>query len=236
MKFKEKKKSFLQRRKVLEDELGFNIWNIADHFGLYSGKDTIARELAVYEIIKKTINVPGHVVEFGSHKGSNLLFMAKCLEILQPNSYKELFCFDSFEGLSTFSKQDIDNCLEYKGKYKGNDDILSKLIDLHGFNEWVHIVKGDILLSLDEFIQNNTHVMFSLIYIDVDLYSPTQKILESCDSLLSKGGVIVFDEAFCEIWQGETVALNEFLKKTDSSYEMGTISFAQQPSLYLKKV
>jgi phage pi2 protein 07 len=236
VKFKAKKKSYLQKRKLLEEDIGFNIWNIADHFGLYSGKDTIARELAVYEIMKKIIDIPGHIVEFGSHMGSNLLFMAKCQEILQPNSYKELYCFDSFEGLSTFTDQDGGECKQFKEKYKGNEEILRKLIDLHGFNEWVHIIKGDISLTLDEFIEKNQHIMFSLIYIDVDLYAPTKKILDCCDSLLSKGGVIVFDEAFYELWPGETKALHEFLNKTNSSYQMNTISFAQRPSIYMTKI
>tara|TARA_B100001123_G_C15338872_1_gene1033933 strand:+ start:5441 stop:6157 length:717 start_codon:yes stop_codon:yes gene_type:complete len=236
MKFESNSKDFLKRRKKLEEELGFNIWNIADHFGLYSGGETIARELAVYEIIKETIDVPGHMAEFGSHIGANLLFMAKCLEILQPKSPKELYSFDSFEGLQTYADEDSKKSKKFKSKYVGNEELLRKFIKLHGFEEWVHIVKGDILESLEKFIDKNKHVMFSLIYLDVDLYLPTKKILHCCDPIMSQGGIIVFDEAFYELWQGETVALKEFLSETSSQYKMNTIPFVKRPSLYMTKI
>lgn len=236
MKFDKVSRSFLDNRKELEKNLGYPIWNIADNFGLYSGKETIARQLAVYEIYKKTLNVPGHVVEFGSWNGNNLLFLAKIMEMLQPNSYKELYSFDTFEGLQTFSEKDGEASLELRGEYNGNHEILKELIKLHNFDEWVNIVKGDILETLPIFLEANVHVIFSFIYIDVDLYDPTIKILEECDSRLASGGVIVFDEAIHELWKGETTALLEYLSSTSKSkYEMGTIPFAKRPTMFLTK-
>ena len=50
---------------------------VANHFGLYSGIQTIGWALIIYEILKKAIEIPGDIVEFGCWKGNNLLFMAK---------------------------------------------------------------------------------------------------------------------------------------------------------------
>ena len=88
--------SYLSRRRELAKTITFeSLFEIADQFGLYSGAHTIGRSLAIYEAFKSVANVPGDIFEFGCRKGSNLLFMAKLLTLLQPHSIRHVYGFDS---------------------------------------------------------------------------------------------------------------------------------------------
>jgi hypothetical protein len=48
--------------------------------------------------------------------------------------------------------------------------------------------------------------------------------------------VVVLDEALTDVWQGEGVALQEFLEdQANGSFEMHATPIARQPTLYLVK-
>src|SRR3990170_7554338 len=128
-KFKRTDTVYLTKRKELSKDLNLpDLWQIVDHFGLYAGIQTLGTRLAVFEIMKQCMNIPGHIAEFGCWNGNNLIFMAKVLQLLQPNTHKHIYGFDSFEGLQTFSKEDRESS-ELLGKYKGNEEQLNKIID-----------------------------------------------------------------------------------------------------------
>lgn len=234
-KFTKADQIYLEKRKVLAGDLGIeNLWEIIDHFALYSGIQTLGGKLAVYEIMKKCLDIPGHIVEFGCWKGANLMFMAKLLQLLQPNTFKHVYGFDSFEGLQTFSAVDkADNSLV--GKYCGNEKALRMIIDLFEMNEWVHLIKGNAIETIPHFEKENPHIMFSLAYIDFDLYEPTKLALEFVARRMSSGGIIVLDEALIDLWPGEGQALVEFLNDNKNEYYAHNIIFARQPSVYLVK-
>jgi hypothetical protein len=206
-KFSRMNKEYLLKRKQLSDKLNRpDLWSIIDQFPLYAGIQTLGTRLAVFEIMKKCMNLPGHIIEFGCWQGANLMFMAKVLELLQPNTYKYIYGFDSFEGLSTFSENDK-NTREQEGAYSGNEEQLRAVIDFFEMEEWVHIVKGNALEAIPEFEVDNPHLLFSLAYIDFDLYEPCKVALEFVDKRLVPGGIIVFDEALTETWPSEGQAL-----------------------------
>jgi len=237
-KFAELDKRYLNGRRELAEEVTFdNLFEIADHFGLYSGTQTIGRVLAIYEAFKQTLDVPGDIFEFGCWKGSNLLFMAKLLTLLQPSSIKQVYGFDSFEGLQTFSSEDgLDTKETFQNRYQGDQDTLQKFIRLHEMESWVHLVVGNALDTIDEFDQSNQHSMASLAYIDFDLYDPCKKALEFSHRRLSTGGLIILDEALTETWKGEGQALREFLDQHKGDYEMQSNRISRQPTVILKKI
>ena len=79
---------FLNNRKEFAKNIGKeDLYDYVDHFGLYAGIHTIGNKLWTYELLKKTIGIPGDIVEFGCWKGSNLLFLTKTLSI--PNVFKD---------------------------------------------------------------------------------------------------------------------------------------------------
>jgi len=230
--------SYLSRRRELAKTITFeSLFEIADQFGLYSGAHTIGRSLAIYEAFKSVANVPGDIFEFGCWKGSNLLFMAKLLTLLQPHSIKHVYGFDSFEGLQTFSVADGESARErFQGQYRGDLKTLQQFIDLHDMSDWVHLVIGDANETIDQFDKSNSYTMISLAYIDFDLYEPCLKALEFSDSRLSVGGMIILDEALIETWKGEGQALREFLASRKGDYEMSSNPISRQPTVFLKKI
>jgi len=78
---------------------------------------------------------------------------------------------------------------------------------------------------------------FSLAYFDMDLYEPTFTALRSIDRSMVKGGLIVFDEGYKKIWNGEKKAIKDFLK-INKNYKYFLISKKKnrQPDVYLKKI
>ena len=71
----------------------------------------------------------------------------------------------------------------------------------------------------------------------MDLYLPTIKALNSITNLVSKNGLIVFDEGNMDEWIGEKKALNEYYKKNKDTFSKKIISKKGfQPDVILKKL
>jgi hypothetical protein len=230
-------KDYLARRKAFAEEIGNPcLWHFVDHFGLYAGTQTIATYTAVHDLVRATIDIPGHVMEFGSHHGAKLMFMAKLLQLYSSNSIKKVFGFDSFEGLRTFGALDGEKSLAMEGHYIGNEDVLRKSIKLFGYDEWVHLVKGDARATIPAFADAFPHTMVSLAYVDFDLYEPCQVALKFLGPRMATGGIIAFDEALTDFFPGEGIAMLEFLEDhAQARFEMKSSPIALQPTIWLVK-
>jgi hypothetical protein len=235
MKFKKIDENYFEQRKEFSLKYGQrDVWEVIDHWPLYVGNFNLQRVLSIYELLKSTLIVPGHIAEFGSWKGSNVMFMAKVLNMIDPYSNKIVYSFDSFEGLTEFHKKD-NEAINLKGKYKGNLEELKDLITLNKLNDNIIIQKGYIENTLPTLLDAYPSLSFSMVYIDTDLYTSTKIILDSLHSRLIKGGLFVFDEWNYPEWPGETIAAREFLKEHSDNYEVLHIQNTRQPTLALKK-
>lgn len=211
--------------------MGDNFWEIADNWQLFSGYVNIGRSLAIYELLKQVIDLPGHIIELGTWNGANLMFMAKVVHLIKPNSLIELYGFDSFEGLQKFQDRDC-MAVEFVNSYKGNEEMLREVISLYGFNDYVNLIKGNIEDTLPAFLEDRPELMLSFVYLDTDLYSSTKIGIELLWDRLLKGGIMVFDEYNIQNWPGETAALVETL---GDKHRLNTINFTRQPTAYLVK-
>lgn len=231
-KFMNKDKEYFYKRKLFAEHHEINdFWHIADNWQLYSGYANIGRSLAIYELIKKVIELPGHFLELGTWNGANLMFIAKIVRLLKPHSLTEIFGFDSFEGLTQFTEQDK-QAAKLSGNYQGNEEILKEMIALYDFDDFVHLVKGDINITLPEFLKERPDIMFSFINFDTDLYNSTKIGIELLIERLLKGGIMVFDEYNMQKWPGETIAVREII---GDKYPLKSINFTRQPTAYLVK-
>ena len=75
----------------------------------------------------------------------------------------------------------------------------------------VELVKGDICATAEQYVDENPHLVVSLLYLDVDLYEPTRRALEIFVPRMPKGAIIAFDELNAKIFPGETAAVDEVL-------------------------
>jgi hypothetical protein len=233
-KFLRQDQVFFQKRKDFSEYLGFSeLYSYIDQFGLYVGTETMASKVQCYEFFKLSLGVPGHIFEFGVWHGSNLLYMAKLLRLMQPNSVKNIFGFDNFSGLPTSSNIDGKLSADHKGRYIGDEEVLMRAIELFEFNDTVHLIKGDANKTIPEFEKSFPEALVSFAWLDFDLYDPCIKALDFLAKRLSIGGVIVFDEAMSSIWPGETVALLEYLSKSNFKFEMRSNQLGRQPVMCL---
>jgi len=225
---------YLSRRQEFAKSIGYpDLFRFIDQFGLYAGTQTLATRLMAYEVVKQSVSVPGHIMEFGVWDGSNLMFMAKLLELLQPATCKQVFGFDNFAGLPAPHALDGVDAKSMVGHYKGNEEVLRKAIDLYDMDDFVQLVVGDALETIPAFEKEFPEAMVSLAWIDFDLYEPCKVALDFLAQRLSVGGIIVFDEAISSAWPGETVAMREFLESSGGKYRMEANVLGRQPSLYL---
>jgi len=221
---------YLLRRKKLANEINFpNLFDFIDHWPLYAGVQNISRYLYIYETLKTLNNIEGDIVELGSWKGANLLWMAKVQSFLGSN--KRIHCFDSFQGLTEFSVHDTSSHTRHK--YQGDERVLRSVIDLYEYNNLIQIHKGLIEDTVPAWSQLKADI--SLIYFDADLYEAASVTLNYLTPRLSVGGIILFDEYGSKDWPGETRAVDEFLKM-NKGFDTFVPKGCVQPTLGIQKL
>lgn len=222
---------FQKRNEFASEHVEIPLWFSVDNWPLLAGIVNISRSLAIYELVKKVIHLPGHFCELGCYNGTNLVYLAKLLRIFRPQSCAEVIGFDSFEGLQVFSDEK-DPSPVTRGTYVGNVLLLEDVLQLYDLRDCVELVKGDIEKTLPAFLEERKDIRFSFIYLDVDLYSPTKVGLELLYPRLIKGGVIVLDEYNMAAWPGETSAVHDVLGQ---DVVMQSVPFTRRPTAYIIK-
>ena len=193
-----------------------------ENFPKYVRRQNLTRFLVLYEIFKKIINVKGSIIECGVHHGYGIMSWAKFSAILESaNLTRRIYGFDTFEGFPDVSKKDISESSDH---IKAGDlsvdtyDEIIGLSEIHDSTRFlghipkVELIKGDAVKTIPEFIENNRHLLVSLLYLDFDLYEPTLVALEHFFPRMPKGAIIAFDELDNPLWPGETEAMNDFIK------------------------
>lgn len=162
--------------------------------------------------------IEGAIVECGVWKGGSMAAVAKTL--LQAQDLKrDLYLFDTFEGMSEPSEKDID----YSGKHaadvmqddpssRGDDaplELVSSVLLETGYpRERVHFVKGKV----EETIPSRAPASISLLRLDTDWYDSTKHELAHLFPRLSEGGVIIIDDY--GHWRGSRQACDEYFAQT----------------------
>ena len=206
-------------------------------FPLWAPRQDIARFLAQYEIYSKhVLPVHGSVIECGVCFGGGLMAWAHFASILEPvNHTRRVIGFDTFSGFPGIAPQDAKSksgLAEAGGMAAPVEDEIAHLAELHDMNRplghipRVELVKGDACEKIPRYVQENRHLVVALLVLDFDLYNPTKTALDCFVPLMPKGGVIVFDEANCKDWPGETEALLDFERETGLRLPLTRFPFA----------
>lgn len=230
------KSPFLLNRQKLSDRLGKQeIFDIVDHWPLYAGVKTLARTVEILDVFRSVADVEGDIAEFGSHKGANLIYLAKLCQIYGLRGKRKIHCFESFEGLTNFKPEDGQQ-QGNEGKYQGNLETLQQVIDLFGYQDDIEIHQGFIEDTLPPFLNKYPDKKFSFLYYDADLYEPCKVMLDLLHDRLSVGGVFVFDEYGLEEWPGETQAVDEFVAANPGRFSVEKPKITARPGLVLRKL
>ena len=167
------------------------------------------------ELFKRTQEVRGEIVEFGIFKGNSFFRWIKFRDLLEQTFSRKIIGFDIFgdfpEAQFEEDKEKRDAFIaETNGGVSISYEEINDLLAKQGLSKNVELIKGDILLTLDEYLLKNPHLKISLLHIDVDLYEPSKHILEKLYDRVTKGGIIIFDDygAFA----GTNKAVDDFFK------------------------
>ncbi len=214
-----------------EQEVGKSLENIfvncsdsieakLENFPKYVRRQHLKRFLAMYELFKLILPVKGSIVECGVFRGFSLMSWAKLSTILEPeNLTRRIYGFDTFNGFPSVSSSDRNGSgVAEVGDFQASSyEELLELIRLYDQDRFLghipkmQLVRGDVIKTIPEFVQQNRHLLVSLLFIDLDLYEPTKVALEQIVPRMPKGAIIAFDELDNPIWPGETEALLEKL-------------------------
>jgi hypothetical protein len=145
---------------------------------------------------------------------------AKLSAILEPeNLTRRVYGFDSFNGFPSVTEMDRSIAGDAAaGDFQGSSyDELQELIRVYDQDRFlghipkVQLIRGDATKAIPDFVKENSHLLVSLLFLDMDLYEPTKAALEHFLPRMPKGAVLAFDELDNPIWPGETTALLEKL-------------------------
>ena len=190
-----------------------------ENFPKYVRRQNITRFLALYEIFKLALPVKGSVVECGVNNGFGSMSWAKFSAILEPvNLTRRIYGFDTFEGFPSVSEADRSTHSQHVKEGDLAADVLEELEGLTkvydttrylGHVQKVKFIKGDAVETIPKFIEENPHLLVSLLFLDFDLYEPTRVALEHFLPRMPKGAILAFDELDNPLWPGETLAMLE---------------------------
>lgn len=181
------------------------------HFRMSAG---FGRKFAYFHSLLQMIDgVEGDIVECGVASGASLFAQAVFLE--REDSRRTIYGFDSYEGLPEITAEDEPDVYpegKFKGKFANSkESVVSRMvsggIQQEYIDRQVRLVKGwfeDTLPGFDQPI--------ALLHIDVDLYQSYLDVLKNLYPLVSKGGIIAFDEYHDPLWGGATKAIHEFFE------------------------
>ena len=129
--------------------------------------------------------------------------------------------FDTFDGFTGMAAEDGDSSiLDFKKEGGLRCDSYEELQEFARLYQYsrplpqfsnIELVKGDACETIPRYVEENKHLVVSLLYLDFDVYEPTKIAIEQLVPRMPKGAVIAFDELNQKEWPGETMAVLDTL-------------------------
>ena len=192
---------------------------ILENLGLFLTSKNLSRIFFMEHIYKQIVEVPGVIMEMGTRFGNNISLFSAFRSMYEPfYRHRKIIGFDTFDGFPDVTVEDGNSGLMEKGNLKVGDgyyDYLNNLMEQREFNEPLshikkyELIRGDAIVELCKYLDDNPQTIIALMYFDFDLYKPTKECLEMITPYITKGSIIAFDELNDNDSPGETLALRE---------------------------
>lgn len=165
------------------------------------------------QFLRYSLDFPGDVVECGSFRGLSSYIFCNYMRLANQDFKGEGYhIFDSFEGLSEPSEQDIIAKDDYgavgqpsfpAGAFKGSlETVKTTLSDFPS----IEYHPGWIPESFADVPERE----YKFVHLDLDLYEPIKAAVQYFYPRMVKGGVIVIDEYGFPRWPGAQRAIDEY--------------------------
>ena len=214
---------------------GFDVDYAFDYengFYLTSHVTRLGKMLAHYEIYKRILNIPGHIVECGVFKGTSLIRMATFREIMESPYSRKIIGFDAFGKFPEQQDQEDAKFIRQFERAAGDgmsEDELRSVFAHKAFENY-ELVEGDILETVPSYAEDHPELRIALLHIDVDVYEPTLAILNHLYAKVVRGGIIVLDD-YATV-AGETRAVEEFFDGKD--LDLRKLPITHIPTFFIK--
>jgi hypothetical protein len=159
--------------------------------------------------------IAGAVVECGVFKGGSMMAMAETL--LRLKDFRELYLYDTFEGMTAPTDEDGDwakRIWEENKRADHNEWVYSPLEDVKrniastGYpHDKLHFVKGKV----EDTIPAHMPEQIAMLRLDTDFYTSTRHELLHLFPRLVKGGVLIIDDYGS--FRGSRQATDEFMSE-----------------------
>ena len=210
-----------------------DIWEIENNFYLKSDKSRLKKSVCQFDVFKKSLNVPGSIIECGVFKGSSLIRFLTFRDMFKSTRKKKVFGFDPF---GKFPIPKIVEDKKFAAKHdKGtglgiSEKKLKKYLVKKKFKNF-SLVKGDLLKTLNKFLKKNKKLKISFLHLDMDVYEPTKFALENLYTRVTKNGIILIDDFYGV--KGATLATRQFIKKNNLKIE--NLNYDKRLSFIVKR-
>jgi len=190
-------------------------WKYENLFYLTSKKSRLLKLIDQYEIYKKILNVKGDIVECGVFKGASLIRLATFRDLIEDSQKRKILGFDSF-GKFPMPKININkhSDINFAKRHDKNIGIGIAIEKLRLYLKKKKIknfdlIKGNVINTIPKYFENKKNKI-ALLHLDLDIYEPTEFVLNYLVKRIPKGGVILLDD-YNHI-KGATLATDNFIK------------------------
>lgn len=199
------------------DDQFWNIYVAARPYSL----TTVERMYVLYQATNYVVanNIQGAIVECGVWKGGSVMISAATLKKL--NAEKEIYLYDTFEGMSEPTEKDVtfrnESAYQNWDKIKSSRSIIfcystleevKKNVLSTGYPEdKFHFVKGKVEDTIPSIVPDK----ISILRLDTDWYESTYHELKHLFSRVAVNGVIIIDDY--GYWKGAREAVDQFFKE-----------------------
>ena len=211
------------------------LWDCYNNLLLGEDISRIRKLLIRYDLFKRTLNIPGNIIECGVFKGAGFMYWLKLLHIFSNGEQKSVIGFDTFSSFANslleYEKKSAKDYVK-ESKFVGiNVKDLKKETQNNGFKNF-ELIDGDVKNTIPKYVKQNPGFRISLLNLDFDTYHGTKIALENFYDLVVPGGIIVLDEYGKKGW-GESDAVDEFFDK--KKIKINAIQHSYQPTAFIIK-
>jgi hypothetical protein len=163
-----------------------------NNFYLSCDNSRIAKLLAHYELYKMVVNIPGAIVECGVFKGTSLTRFATFRDLFSNSHAKKIIGFDIYGKFpeTNFQEDKVprQRFIDSAGEESIAVEQLTEVLKIKGVDKNVELVKGDILKTVPNYVNDHPELKISLLNLDTDIYEPASVILELLFPRIVRGG------------------------------------------------
>jgi len=191
----------------VDDPSFWNVWNTWLASPTHSPQRP-DRKFVAWSMALSTLNIDGDTAECGVFDGATSYLI--CSAAKKANIHKTHHAFDSWEGLSTPSKEDKSENKYNVFLWKKGDLKISQAQTMQNLSDCENIIyhRGWIPERFHEIEDKR----FSFVHIDVDIYEPTRDSLEFFYPRMSLGGIILCDDYAYHTCPGTKKAFDDFVQ------------------------